>query len=78
MGGIPLPPKGFGSVLLVYGKGPSCTFLVGVASRRFSPHGFVRVWLPITAVFFAVPALLTVVHPNWAVLIAGHVLTLPT
>lgn len=51
--------------------------LVGVASRRYSPHGFVRVWLPFTAVLFAVPALLAVFHEHWAILIAGFCACLP-
>merc|ERR1719502_973711 len=53
------------------------TIFVGIASRRFSPHGFVRVWLPITAVLFAFPALLTIFRDNWAILIGGFCATLP-
>jgi MFS family permease len=53
------------------------TILVGVAARRFGPHRFVSFWLPVTALLFAVPALLTIIHANWAILIAGFCAILP-
>lgn len=53
------------------------TILVGVAARRYSPHRFVRVWLPITALLFPIPALLTVIHEHWMILIGGFCATLP-
>lgn len=52
---------------------------VGIASRRYSPHRFVRAWLPITSVLFAVPALLAIprFHHHWAIFVAGFCSVLP-
>lgn len=51
--------------------------MVGVAARRFSPHVFVRAWLPITSVLFAVPALISVVHAHWMIVLGGFCSILP-
>jgi len=51
--------------------------LIGVCGRRYGPHRLVRVWVPLTAIGFAVPAILKATFETWSIFVSGIFIMLP-